>query len=128
MNIDIDVTDLTKLLKVQSELTRILRIVDYAVLQHKAAGSNGHPGFPFVEQGHGDIAPGNTLLGDKFETVVKGLPNRFTTTTVMVGMGDLAKLNRGAIRSSLTKLQEDGKIRLVEPGRGRKPSIFEKVS
>jgi hypothetical protein len=60
--------------------------------------------------------------------VVHSLPKTFTTSDVIIGMGDSGKEQRGAIKAALTRAVENNVLQIVELGRGRKPNTYEKLS
>jgi len=123
MNFEIDISDPRKLTRVKSELTRLLTIVDFALAQHLA--NRG-----IIQEG-GLFAASNGRSYDEQEkpilSVIHSLPQRFTTTDVIIGMGEQGKESRGAIKLELKRAVDAGNIRVIEPGLGRRPTKYEKI-
>lgn|SRR5437667_2020542 len=135
MKLEIDLTDRASLLKTQTELNRLLNIIQYA-LNQLPDRRNGQPDLSNVVITHPDndhIKSSNLqrllngLDQEVLHIIYTSLEKRFTTSDVMVQMGTKAKENRGAIKMALKRAVDADFIRLVEPGRGRKPSTYERL-
>ena len=136
MKLEIDLTDRHALIKIKAELTQWLNLIEYALTDQQGPGRpqraenriNGAEQ-SFVSH-HGTLNARPKPVNPLFEEVlgvVNKLPTNFTTTDVMVAMGTKAKANRGTIKLAIQRLIEADFIRLVEVGRGRKPSSYERL-
>src|SRR5687768_7443958 len=108
MKLEIDLTDRSQLLKAKGDLKRLLDIVNFALDQSK----NGS------ERTMADVAV-NAISDSPVMNVVHSLPTTFTTSDVIIGMGESGKEQRGAIKTALTRAVEHNLLRIVELGRGR---------
>ena len=123
MKIEIDLSNRRELEKTRAELQRYLGIIEFALQDKAAQNGNGH-----VEMFSIKDAPFG-LRGEDSAVieVLNKLPSKFTTTDVVLGFGDDAKEKRGAIKSALKRAEESGSIVVVNRGRGRRPTEFEKA-
>ncbi len=109
----IDLCNRSQLLKKKATLTKLLEVVDFAICQFSASDEQNSE----IRQGDRPVWAVIAKLGDKF-----------TTSDVMLGFGEAAKENRYALKRSLLRFQRANLLRVIEQGRGRKPTQYEKVS
>jgi hypothetical protein len=128
MKFEIDISDRSSLTKCRNELSHYLKVVEFALAELDAskgrAVSNGaHVPAPIAP----DFFETNNTEG-KVVAVIERLPKRFSTTDVMIGMGDEAKKNRSAIKFALKRLIDEQMIEILKPGQGRRPTKYGKRS
>lgn len=126
MNFEIDISDPKKLAKVRNDLTKMLTIVDFAITQHST--NRHHPAdgllpLPIAKNGS-DFRKADAPILE----VLEHLANKFTTTDIVIGMGNEGKESRGAIKMALKRAIEAGTVRLIQKGQGRRPSQYEKTT
>lgn len=128
MKLEIDLSDRRQLESLKQELERYLSIVEFALSQPRDARKNGNDtALPLVfATPNEEVASKGTDAPVRY--IIGQLPNKFTTTDVFLKFGEDAKQKRGAIKMSMKRAEADGLIRVAEPGRGRKPTRYEKVS
>jgi hypothetical protein len=121
---DIYVTDPRKLHQAKIHLTRLLEIVEFALSKYEG-NRNGH-GTP--DLGLPDFG------GFKHDTkkpdiagIIAALPEKFTTTSVILALGSEGKDNRARAKMVLGQWVKRGKLRISKAGQGRRPTEFEKV-
>jgi hypothetical protein len=124
---DIDITDPRKLERNKAELTRLLEIVEFALGKYKHVGDNGQSELPLPVQA-ADVEHITTKDGRSIMEIVRNLPATFTTSDVMVALGNDGKDNRGRVKMALKRAVEAGWLHVAKAGVGRRPSLFEKVS
>lgn len=125
MNVEIDISDPRKLTRIKTELTRLLNIVDFALAQHAAnQPTSSGPLLPLQHQ-NGDPTPLQKAESEILE-IIDSLPKRFTTTDVMLAMGDRGKERRNTIKLVLKEAARVGVVRLARTGKGRRPNEYEK--
>ena len=132
MKLEIDLTDRASLLKTQAELNRMLNIVKFALEQipnHRPNGQMERSNLVFLEpEQHRLLDSNRSNIDQEVLHIIYKLPGkRFTTSDVMVEMGTKAKEKRGAIKMALKRAVDADFIRILEPGKGRKPSTYERV-
>jgi hypothetical protein len=130
---DIDIADPKKLARAKVELTRLLRIVDFALLEYGRASSSGPQAELPME---GILLQSETRRTNGHEPreteklvldVIERLENRFTTSDVILAFGNEGKEKRPQIKLALKRAVENGTIRVVKLGQGRRPSQYEKA-
>ena len=133
---DIDITDPKKLSRAKVELTRLLRIVEFALLEHAGAGSSDPQAELPMETSRVILPALQTVRANGHEPresdrlvldIINRLENRFTTTDVILAFGDEGKERRPQIKLALRRAVEAGTIRVVKLGQGRRPSQYEKA-
>jgi hypothetical protein len=130
--LDIDISDPKKLSRAKLELTRLLKIVDFALLQHAGGESlSPQPELPMrgihALSGGGNNGHGPKEIDRRVIEIIDGLPNRFTTTDVILGFRDEAKEKRPQIKLALKRAVLNELIRVEKLGQGRRPSEYEKI-
>lgn len=120
MKLEIDISDRNELNKTRAELQRLLNVVEFAIseMERKHQNGNGSPEL-VLEIPRSDDAPIRDIIGR--------MPKQFSTTDVVLAMGDDGKEKRGLIKSALKRAVENGVISVSVQGRGRCPTEFEKV-
>ena|SRR6266498_276691 len=123
---EIDVTDPVRLRAAKVQLTRLLEIVDFALTKYPQ--SQGHPDLfaKAMENGDGDhLSPHQGKPNINY--IIADLPNKFTTSNVILALGVEGKENRARAKSVLNQLVKKGSLRVITEGKGRRPTEFEKV-
>jgi hypothetical protein len=124
MKIEIDLDDRRQLEKTRAELQRYLGIIEFALQEKTTNGNgNGHLELLQIPTIHTNIRNEDASI----MAVIDSLPKRFSTTDVVIGMGDEGKEKRGAIKSLLKRGAENGIFQIATQGRGRRPTEWEKV-
>ena len=126
MKFEIDISDPKKLRQQRSELHRLLNIVDFALAQHTSHQGNGHVAAPELPLPLPRPAIASTKAA-AVQATLQQMPRRFTTTDMVIAMGDEGKPMRTAIKFGLRAAVKKGRIRLINTGVGRKPNEYEKV-
>jgi hypothetical protein len=125
MKFEIDLSDRSQLVKAKDELARFLTIVEFALTQQ-----NGHNRTVNGQEPLALIEARTSQVRDAYKPImeiVKGLPNSFTTSDVIIALGDNGKEYRAVAKGAIADAVQRGIIRLVEVGKGRRPSKFSKV-
>lgn len=129
MNLEIDLADRSQLVRLRSELRRYLGVVEYALKESgkvdEAQGTLELP-IPMPAQ-FSHSRNGAKSIDFKVKRAIDSLPLRFDSTDVFLKFGEEAKIRRGAIKLSLKRALQDNKIRVLIPGKGRRPTKFERV-
>lgn len=108
MNFGIDVRNRESLERAKSEISTLLRIVDFAIAEH--------------------AVPIEPWCANEIMTAVQQMPNQFTTSDVVIAFGQTGKEKRSAIKVALADAVATGKLRVVRHGCGRRPNVYEKPS
>lgn len=108
----VDLCSLISLTNKKTELEGLLETINFAIER-----------LPKNEFSNGSIISPHKPVFD----VLKSLPDRFSTSDVMIAMGPFSKESRGTIKSALMKFQERKMIACVEKGSGRKPNTYVKL-
>ena len=136
MNIEIDITDPKKLARARASLLRWLKIVDFALLEYSGrhqAPTNGQT------EPQSDEVQSNLVLTHvngtayretdaQITALLQTMKRKFTTTDLILGLGDRGKESRYRVKMALKRAEGEGEIRLVKPGKGRRPSEYEKIA
>jgi len=125
MNLEIDISDPRQLSKIRAELTRLLSIVDFAISQHNSAHGKALEGQSTLLHPI-DNGAENGSRTHPVDAAIEAVPLRFTTSDVIVALGNEGKASRSAVKLALKKLADAGEIRIVKPGQGRRPTEYEK--
>ena len=126
-NIEIDVTDPKKLQRAIHELRRLLEIAEFALGKYVKPQDNGH-GTPRLPMPGLDMVLDHPVIEStqSIEHIIRSMPPKFTTTDVILALGDEGKENRGRVKMALKRAVGQS-LRLVRAGIGRRPSEYEKV-
>jgi hypothetical protein len=127
MKLEIDVSDPKQLAKAKAELTRLLKIVDFAMLQVHGTQSDGsQPDLSGFAHPHDPSKPSTSerIIRD----AIAVLPQQFTTSDVILHLGGEGKEMRATVKMVLKRSVEEGILRLARPGQGRKPNLYEKTA
>jgi hypothetical protein len=124
MNLNIDITNARQLRQARDELTRLLNIVEYAIRQNATGGTKPEE----VDQLQLQTTNGHTNLSVEAPVmeVIKSLPEHFSTTDIIVALGDKGKDSRSAVKMVLKRAVNTGRLRLISKGIGRRPSQYAK--
>src|SRR3989442_865590 len=95
-HLDIDVTDPKKLARARAELSRLLEIVEFALGKYSHA-RNGESDLPMPIQHEGHNQNGAEEKPNIREVIAR-LPIKFTTSDVIVGLGNEGKENRPRVK------------------------------
>lgn len=130
MKFDVDLNSPRELEKARIELTRMLSIVEYALTQFQSS-RNGH------HQKHSAELPmGNSIISNGLKLAesakpildaIEGVPKVFTTSDIIVALGDKGKESRNAVKFVLMRAVNAKRLTLLEAGKGRRPSKYEKI-
>jgi hypothetical protein len=128
MKLQIDISDRGQLRAAESELSRLLKIVQFALTAFDPASRNGSQAVPVPIETTNPAEAFNSTP-EAVLRVIHSLPKRlFSTTDVMLRMGDEAKQKRAQIKQALKRAVTAGFITCVKPGRGRRPTKYRRVS
>jgi len=110
MELDIDLNDRRQVLQARDDIARLIKIVDFAIENTPRIETRGLP------------------LGDKFIwDIVETLPDRFSTTDIIVALGTIGKEKRGLVKCVLARAVQAKLIAVLVRGRGRRPTSYFKV-
>jgi hypothetical protein len=128
MKLEIDIGNRQELVKTKNELNRYLNIVEFALAEFDKSKhpTNGDGLLPLHQVAESGVAAWRTA-DVPILNAIQGLNSRFTTSDVVIALGDKGKDSRGAIKMTLKRAIEAGTVRLVEAGQGRRPSKYEKI-
>jgi hypothetical protein len=122
---EIDIRDPKSLERARAELTRVLEIVEFALSKYRG-NSNGKHQDDLAIRVPAETPPATRESDTAVLDVVSRLPNKFTTTDVILAFGDEGKENRTRIKLALKRAVESGKLTLAKRGVGRRPSEYAK--
>src|SRR5258708_31929199 len=108
MNVEIDITDYKKLMRAKATLLRWLKIVDFAIVQYhgppsfdesrdKPEPKGVQPRLAFMPEGVSTSAE----IDAQINRLLEGLKKKFTTTDLILGLGDKGKENRPRVKLAL---------------------------
>src|SRR5712675_3505129 len=122
MKFEIDLNNRPQLESLERELMRYLDLVRFALKKH---GEMPDPAFKISLGGDQEIqtASQSDLKIGEMVTLQK---HRFNSSAVYEA-GKVAGIDRATIKSSISRMIEDKKIRVVEKGKGRRPTTYEKI-
>lgn len=125
MKLEIDITDQKQLVKAKADLTQLLAIVDFAISQKNGSHHNGvHNVTSLLPlDSVNEVRPVFQPILD----IIARLPDQFTTSDVIVALGENGKRDRPLAKSAITDAVERDVIRIVELGKGRRPTTYSKV-
>jgi hypothetical protein len=128
MNLEIDLADRSQLIRLRNELRRHLGVVEFAIKESQKNDDNATQELlmPLPAQ-FSHTRDGVKSTDNKVKRIIDSLPSRFNSTDVFLKFGEEAKIRRGAIKLSLKRALQDNKIRVLIPGKGRRPTKFERV-
>ena len=125
MNLDVNLADRKQLEQLRKELRHYLGVVEYALKDAGASQGNDTLPLPmsFPRASHWVGA-----TDERVRRIIKDLPLQFDSTDIFLRFGEEAKTRRGAIKMSIKRAIEDKRIRVLTPGKGRRPTKFERAS
>ena len=125
MKLDVDISDRGQLLKAKAELARLLSVVEFALSQFGQPRNGDIQRTLFVSSnGHSEVREKDKPILE----VIDSLSKKFTTSDVIIALGEKGKESRSAVKAAIRRSIESGFIKLIEAGEGRRPSKYEKVS
>jgi hypothetical protein len=127
VNLEIDLSDRSQLVRLRNELKRYLGVIEYA-LKESGPADDGQGTLPLpmpAEFSH--IRNRVKSTDEKVRKIIDSLPLRFNSSDIFLKFGDEAKMRRGAIKLSIKRAVDDKKIRVLTAGRGRRPTRFERA-
>ena len=125
MKFDVNLNDARALRKAKAELSRLLTIIDFALSKIEPANRNGHDRTLPLELTRNAL---DILASEKpILDIVNRLPDQFTTSDVIIALGDEGKEKRNAVKFTLSREVERKHLNLLVKGQGRRPSKYMKV-
>jgi hypothetical protein len=125
MKLEIDISNRVELNKLKTELSRYLKVVDFAISELDSGKPNFTDGQLSLMNGNGHTPIGK--FDERVSHIITTLPKRFNTTDVMIQIGDDAKENRGSIKLALKRAVENERITVAQAGVGRRPTVYEQA-
>jgi hypothetical protein len=122
---EIDIRDPKSLARARTELTRVLEIVEFALSKY-SGNSNGKHQEDLAIPAAVETPPATRESDFAVWEVISSLPNKFSTTDVILGFGNEGKDSRSMIKLALKRAVENGALTLTRRGVGRRPSEYAK--
>jgi hypothetical protein len=128
IKVDTDTDNEAALLKTRAEANQVVTMVDFALGQRKNTTNSGLSGINRVF--HHSSGPMDLNVRAEYRPImdiIDRLPMEFSTSDVIVGLGENGKRDRPLAKGAITDAINRNVIRLVEAGKGRRPSRYAKA-
>ena len=122
------INDPRELAKARAELTRMLEVVDFALSKHNGKSNGEQRGGAGIGASAETPSAAQEADAEVLEVVNRFEKKRFSTTDVVLAYGNDGKEKRSRIKLALKRAVKNGKLRLLKPGRGRRPLNSRKPS
>jgi hypothetical protein len=122
MKLEIDIGNKAELRRLQGELSRYLKVIEFALLEgHSSDNGSGTREIPL---NGGSVAPNEGVL--TVLSLIDALPKTFNSSDLYQNTKEIG-ISRGVVKAALQDAIEGNKIEEIQKGIGRRPSKYRKI-